>query len=212
MGSERHNFEMAETRNATTSCRPSIIVIGVNVVLTVVILILVIMLVVNREESTSQKPQTERNLRKRFPGYFRTIEEQAEFQKLTIRSQRVINTTIDYDVCNASLSIQDAFPWCRLTPAFVGFHACCESDPKFIAPETAVDTQGINRTLAIFDGNRQYFQTETCKQITGCSFCTCETEESLYTAVYDRGPNVTDRYDVAWFQFDGCCKCINQDM
>ncbi|XP_060064472.1 uncharacterized protein LOC132544824 isoform X2 [Ylistrum balloti] len=145
----------------------------------------------------------------RFPGYFRTEEEQRKLER-GLRRHIPVNETLDVANCNFSVVNTNDFPWCNLVPSPDEYHSCCVSNIQYVSPVYKTDTNGINRKLAVFDNQRQYFRSETCTQLGGCMMCTCLKEEVLYTGVYDTGKiGQSSRYGVAWFNFDGCCKCYN---
>ncbi|OWF36157.1 uncharacterized protein LOC110442034 [Mizuhopecten yessoensis] len=226
MESSHENIEMSDSRtygrnrHSGSVSRSSFLLIGANILLSCVILVLIILVfsgqkssnepVAESQISMSTLGESDRAVLERFPGYFRTSEEQETLEK-SIRRNIPVNITIDSAICTIGVENPRSTPWCVLTPAVEDFHSCCVSNIQYSSPLFKVDNRGVDRKLAVFGNQRQFFRTETCAQVTGCELCTCEVEQVLYTGVYDTEQVGSDkRYGVAWFLFDGCCKCYNR--
>ncbi|XP_069108627.1 uncharacterized protein [Argopecten irradians] len=219
-------LEMSDMRNndkrtkSSLVSRSSIVLIGANIVLSLVILIMVILVFSGQTSSddggsvsqgySDQRQQSDLTpLDIRFPGYFRTYEEQNILEQ-SIRRNISVSKTLESANCSIGLDVPRDVPWCNLTPSEEDFHSCCLSRVRYVTPTFRVDIPGTNRTLAVFDKKRQFFRTESCEQLSGCSVCTCLIEEAMYTGVYDTGEIGSDsRYGVAVFRFNGCCKCYS---
>ncbi|XP_033728687.1 uncharacterized protein LOC117317840 [Pecten maximus] len=162
------------------------------------------------QSSLSKMDQSALAVLERFPGYFRTYEEQETLTQ-GLKRHIPVNQTFDSANCSVEFNVPRDVPWCVLTPATEDFHSCCVTTIRYESPAFKVDYTGVNRTLAVFGKQRQFFRSETCEQVSGCQICVCRIEEVLYTAVYDTGEAGSDtRYGVSFFNFNGCCKCYNE--
>ncbi|XP_060064457.1 uncharacterized protein LOC132544824 isoform X1 [Ylistrum balloti] len=225
MEGSQQTFEFSDGKNKEKKTkfgsisRSSLILLGTNIILSCVILIITILVLSAQKSSHDDRTkshstgedidESDAAVLERFPGYFRTEEEQRKLER-GLRRHIPVNETLDVANCNFSVVNTNDFPWCNLVPSPDEYHSCCVSNIQYVSPVYKTDTNGINRKLAVFDNQRQYFRSETCTQLGGCMMCTCLKEEVLYTGVYDTGKiGQSSRYGVAWFNFDGCCKCYN---
>ena len=58
------------------------------------------------------------------------------------------------------------------------------------------------------------FSTLCFSVISGCTACTCSQEVNIFVAVVlkdddDDEPEELDDVELDFFEFDGCCKCLN---
>ncbi|XP_050388934.2 uncharacterized protein LOC126807972 [Patella vulgata] len=91
------------------------------------------------------------------------------------------------------------------TVGSIHYHGCCQSQTYFQSPPTAEGTDGKVKTLATFGNRSQYFKTQDCKQVSGCTGCTCTTIMEVFTAL------VINRYgglQLSDIKLRGCCKCF----
>ncbi|KAK3587433.1 hypothetical protein CHS0354_007921 [Potamilus streckersoni] len=145
----------------------------------------------------------------RFPGYFRSPEEQtlAEERLLSRTFLPAPNGTVDGLVNTCSGVCYRPSEWQPVRVRTI-YHACCISNSFYESPAWMIDINGKNKTLATFERNKQYFLKEDCVQVNGCTTCQCQTMTSYETAVVYTD-NKTD-YEISWFSISGCCKCINR--
>ncbi|KAL3854116.1 hypothetical protein ACJMK2_013394 [Sinanodonta woodiana] len=144
----------------------------------------------------------------RFPGYFRSPDEQklAEDRLASRTFVPAPNGTVDGLVNTCSGVCYKPTDW-RPIRINTLYHACCVSNSYYVSPTWVITIYGKNKTLATFGGTKQYFVKEDCTQLTDCTTCQCQTTTTYESAVVYTD-NKTD-YEIAWFSTPGCCKCMN---
>ncbi|XP_005113384.2 uncharacterized protein LOC101848640 [Aplysia californica] len=90
------------------------------------------------------------------------------------------------------------------------YHGCCISKHMFDDPSELLNAHFEERTIAQFQGQRQYFLYQQCRHAPGCNGCTCGQETLLVTAVVENPDTDSDvEYVLDLVRVPGCCKCYN---
>ncbi|KAK3594272.1 hypothetical protein CHS0354_008854 [Potamilus streckersoni] len=155
----------------------------------------------------------------KFPGYFRTTEEQklfeGNFSDLNTGQPVMVNQSIyDYGYTSCSINCRQNFRRKRQTyaPGSI-FHGCCVSNTYFASPETKMNIFGVMKTIVHYVNVRQYFQATNCSSVIGCTGCRCTQDRSVQTAVVFKAgvttPDDIEDFETNFFYFDGCCTCRN---
>ncbi|XP_021367849.1 uncharacterized protein LOC110459757 isoform X2 [Mizuhopecten yessoensis] len=186
--------------------------IGLLIVFVVTTCVLSVVLIW-RENRSSFEPITSESLQKAYPGYFRTLKEQVEFEVPVDPIPAGENFTTVGFTCDVNCAVTPVRR--RRDAADKTFHGCCESSKLFISPITLENMDGKIRELVKDDDVKQFFQTARCKQSSGCTGCTCMLDRAIETAVvYKIGKTSSSASFIAdieidTFYFNKCCKCVN---
>lgn len=200
-------------------------------------------------ESDTTPNENPMDLKWRFPGYFRTPQEQQEFEQIRSRTrwlEPVLNvstaTSVCFEPCKTGYGTTAAPNTGRSTTpggnstsqagrrrkrqasgsacaldelrrkgVQLTYHVCCVSHATFDTYQVLPSATNPRVMLQIVQGIGnlfQYFETEYCCQVSGCSVCQCQQTHYIVSAVIKK-PNVPNSYYTDMVKAPGCCKCIN---
>ncbi|KAK7507439.1 hypothetical protein BaRGS_00001374, partial [Batillaria attramentaria] len=176
------------------------------------------------ESDCPKQDENPMDLKWRFPGYFRTPDEQAEFEQIRLNSRRmqpVYNVSTSSSACYAPCNATS--PYYNTTPTVPagkpgarrrrrrrqsGSTYASYDDDEYLP--SAMNPQQLLHIAQGIGNLHQYFETEHCCQVAGCTACQCEQTYYTVSAVVhnDKVPN---SYRTDWVRVPGCCKCINRN-
>ncbi|XP_069108534.1 uncharacterized protein [Argopecten irradians] len=197
-----------------------ILVVFLTVLATIVIAVLIW-----KETSAPDTNLTKTTLKKKYPGYFWTKEEQSELEQKW-RSNRYVpaekNFTSNlncglycYPGTTNGSTQPTGLPRKRRQVSDTTFNGCCQSSTFFISPDFQDNLAGRSREFVKVEGAQQFFQSGSCEFLVGCTGCTCEMTQEIETAVvYKSGENADsaddiDDVEIDTFFFEKCCRCVN---
>ncbi|BFZ21966.1 hypothetical protein BsWGS_25005 [Bradybaena similaris] len=165
-----------------------------------------------------QKEQSlEETILQKYPGHFRTPEEQAIFEEQHNRLAAINDSS---PVTSGTTQDNCTFP-CpfyrnKRSPSQASarqvrdsgevYHGCCISKPYLKKLDIAEDAYGNTVTVAKLKNISQYFPTETCETAAGCTDCLCAQGTALTAAVVLGSDG---QYIFKLIKVPGCCKCYN---
>ncbi|XP_046584026.1 uncharacterized protein LOC124291147 [Haliotis rubra] len=155
----------------------------------------------------------------RFPGFFRTVEQQFDFEQtfFNISSQyHEVNSSVEDEAsCQVSCHATHTPKYHRdrrMAPGLVTFHACCQTITYFKSKSHLLNVYGEKKKIAQFHTVKQFFKFEQCQHVTNFQYGKCIQRYESATAVTEdpqRGTHDNRKYNIEWVQVPGCCKCIN---
>lgn len=254
IGSSDITISSIETKGAdmkTQSASMSRILVVAVLLLSITCAVLVAVLIWRAfiyESDTTTPNENPMDLKLRFPGYFRTPQEQQEFEQIRISTrwlEPVLNvstaTNVCFEPCKTGYTGTTAAPvyptpggnstnqagrrrrkrqsgstcaldGLRRQGVQLTYHVCCVSHATYDAYQVLPSAKNSTVMLQIAQGIGnlfQYFETEYCCQVSGCSVCQCEQTHFIVSAVI-RDPKVPNHYYTDLVKAPGCCKCINR--
>ncbi|XP_060076201.1 uncharacterized protein LOC132555858 [Ylistrum balloti] len=210
-----------DTRSGKCTCLSAQ---GVNKLLLIVAVCLaattiIVIAVLIWKEFSEDKRITSATLKKSYPGYFRTEEEQLEFERKSSIYHIVKENVTSPWSCGVNCFLKNktvsTSPRTRRSALDTTFNGCCQSNTFFISPNFKDNLFGATRELVSLDEARQFFQTGSCQFAIGCTGCTCMMSKEIDTAVvYKTGETADtaesiDDTEIDTFYFEKCCKCVN---
>ncbi|XP_070188225.1 uncharacterized protein [Littorina saxatilis] len=169
-------------------------------------------------------------IKQRFPGYFRTPQEQVQIERdmnfdPIVRPVRNVSTVHQRCFFNGhcenkppssyptgrrrrQTEFSDLCELDRMPEKDLTYHGCCVSYTAFIQPTTlptAQPGQTGEVPVAQFPRLKQYFSIQECCQALGCTGCQCSQTYYTVSAVVKRGAI----YKVEYVRVPGCCQCLN---
>ncbi|XP_067686755.1 uncharacterized protein [Haliotis asinina] len=155
----------------------------------------------------------------RFPGFFRTVEQQFDFEQafynISSKYHEVKSSVQDQTSCNVSCQVthtREHHRVRRMAPGLVTFHACCQTITSFKPENYLLNVYGEKKKIAQFHTVKQFFKFEQCRHVTSFLYGKCMQRYESATAVTEdaqRGTHDDQKYKIEWVQLPGCCKCIN---
>lgn len=242
-----------KTQSASMSRILVVAVLLLSITCAVLVAVLIWRAFIGYESDTTTPNENPMDLKWRFPGYFRTPQEQQDFEQIRISTrwlEPVLNvstaTSVCFEPCKTGYNGTTAAPntgylgsttpggnstyqagrrrrkresgsTCALDElrrqgVQLTYHVCCVSYATYDAYQVLPSATNPKVMLQIAQGIGnlfQYFETEYCCQVSGCSVCQCQQTHYIVTAVI-KDPKVPNRYYTELVKAPGCCKCINR--
>ncbi|XP_041364444.1 uncharacterized protein LOC121379857 [Gigantopelta aegis] len=221
-------------------CPGLMVVLNTALILIATILIIVILHRVSQDKQNlpQERSQSSYNLDERFPGYFRTAEEQGMIERL-MRQETSLPESVHTSPSNATCPFQYRYPnSTSFEPSLaiikITHHGCCKSgtgrvridvcDRNTLRQETSlpesVHTSSSNATCAFqcrYPNNTSFEPILPIPKATYNGCCKtvikgCSICVCHQAIRYAHGVYVENGAHprVTWFPIHGCCKCINR--
>ncbi|XP_071100722.1 uncharacterized protein [Haliotis cracherodii] len=162
----------------------------------------------------------EAEVNERFPGFFRTVEQQFDFEQafFNISSQyHEVNSSVEDEAsCHVSCHQVHSPEYDRdrrMAPGLITYHACCQTITSFKPEQYLLNVFGEKKKIAQLHSVKQFFKVEQCQHVSNFMYGKCLQRYESATAVTEdpqRGIHDNLKYAIEWVQVTGCCKCINK--
>ncbi|KAK3778283.1 hypothetical protein RRG08_050975 [Elysia crispata] len=132
-----------------------------------------------------------------YPMFFRTVEQQKHIEesyaKLIIPNNiKIAPEDTNYPPQRCIFQCLNRTSQTALIETPVVNNACCISTTSFIDPNSAKAIWGETVTVIQYGKFKQYFPSEDCRQVEGCTGCTCGQQNIYTSAVIRVGSNVNE--------------------